>query len=73
MPQWMYPKTFDKTGYLVLTLSHVTNWLANQVQEKAKEAPNVSIDLFTGFSAHGVVFEDGRVAGVQVSEQAKSE
>ncbi len=73
MPHWMYPKTFDKTGYLVLTLSHVTNWLANQVQEKAKEAPNVSIDLFTGFSAHGVVFEDGRVAGVQVSEEAKSE
>jgi electron-transferring-flavoprotein dehydrogenase len=29
--------------------------------------------LFTGFSAHGVVFEDGRVAGVQVSEEARSE
>jgi electron-transferring-flavoprotein dehydrogenase len=73
MPHFMYPKSLDKTGYLVLTLSHVTNWIANQVLEKAKEVPNVSIDMFTGFSAHGVVFEDGRVAGVAVSEKPKSE
>ncbi len=73
MPHWMYPKSLDKTGYLVLTLSYVTNWMATQLQEAAKTVPNVSIDLFTGFSAHGVVFEDGRVVGVQVSEQPKSE
>lgn len=73
MPHRLYPKTFDKTGYLVLTLSYVTAWMAKQVQEKAKEVPSVSLDLFTGFSAHGVVFENGRVVGVQVSEEAKSE
>lgn len=73
MPHFMYPKELDKTGYLILTLSYVTSWMAKQVQEKAKDVPNVAIDLFTGFSAHGVVFEDGRVAGVKVSEEAKSE
>lgn len=73
MPGFIYPKSFDKTGYLVLTLSYVTNWMARQLQEKAKEVPNVTIDLFTGFSAHGVVFEDERVAGVLVSEEAKTE
>ncbi len=73
MPSFMYPKELDKTGYFVLTLSYVTGWMAKQVQEKAKDVPNVAIDLFTGFAAHGVVFEDGRVAGVQVSEQARSE
>jgi electron-transferring-flavoprotein dehydrogenase len=73
MPSFMYPKSLDKTGYLVLTLSYVTNWLANQLQEKAKEVPNVTVDLFTGFSAHRVAFEDGRVVGVQVSEEAKSD
>jgi electron-transferring-flavoprotein dehydrogenase len=73
MPSLLYPKSLDKTGYLVLTLSYVTSWLANQLQEKAKEVPNVTVDLFTGFSAHGVVFEDGRVAGVKVAEEAKSE
>ncbi len=73
MPHMFYPKSFDKTGYLVLTLSYVTAWVANQVQEKAKEVPNVTVDLFTGFSAHKVVFEEGRVAGVCVSEEPKSD
>ncbi|MFN8555127.1 MAG: hypothetical protein U0103_26995 [Candidatus Obscuribacterales bacterium] len=73
MPNAMVPKTMDKTGYLVLSLSFVTNWMARQLQEKAKEVPNVSIDLFTGFAAHGVVFENGRVAGVSVSEEPKGE
>jgi electron-transferring-flavoprotein dehydrogenase len=73
MPRVMYPKTFDKTGYLVMTLSYATAWMANQVQEKAKDVPNVTVDLFTGFAAHGVVIEDGRVAGVCVSEDPKSE
>lgn len=73
MPALFYPKSLDKTGYMVLTLSHTVNWLANQITEKAKEVPNVTVDMFTGFAAHGVVFEDGRVAGVQVAEEAKSE
>jgi len=73
MPKFMYPKSFDKTDYLVMTLSYATAWMANQVQEKAKEVPNVTVDMFTGFAAHGVVIEDGRVAGVRVSEEAKSE
>ncbi len=73
MPHLFYPKSLDKTGYLVLTLSYVTAWIANQVQEKAKEVPNVTVDLFTGFSAHKVVFEEGRVAGVCVSENPKSD
>jgi electron-transferring-flavoprotein dehydrogenase len=73
LPPKLYPKTFDKTGYLVLTLSFVTAWMARQVQEKAKEVPNVAIDLFTGFAAHKVVFEDGRIAGVSVVENPKSD
>lgn len=73
IPSKLYPPSFDKTGYLVLTLSHVVAWMAKQIQEKAKEVPNVAIDLFTGFAAHGVVFEDGKVVGVKVTEDAKSE
>jgi electron-transferring-flavoprotein dehydrogenase len=73
IPSKLYPKSFDKTGYLVLTLSHVVQWMSRQIQEKAKEVPNVAIDLFTGFAAHGVVFEDGKVVGVKVTEDAKTE
>lgn len=73
MPAWMYPKSLDKNGYLVLTLSQCAYWMSNQVQEKAKEAPNVAVDMYTGFAAHKVIFEDGRVAGVAVTENPKSE
>jgi electron-transferring-flavoprotein dehydrogenase len=73
MPRKFYPASFDKTGYLVLTLSHVVSWMARQVQEKAKDVPNVAIDLFTGFAAHGVVFENGRVAGVSVVEKPSTD
>ncbi len=73
MPAWMYPKSLDKNGYFVLTLSQCTYWMSNQVQEKAKEAPNVAVDMYTGFAAHKVIFEDGRVAGVAVTENPKSE
>ena len=43
------------------------------MQAKAKEVPNVTIDLFNGFSAHKVVIEDGRVVGVQVTEEGGTE
>ena len=36
IPSKLYPKTFDKTGYLVLSLSFVTHWMARQLQEKGK-------------------------------------
>ncbi len=73
VPHKLYPKSLDKTGFHVLTLSLVTNWMARQLQEKAKEVPNVTLDLFTGFAAHQVVFEDGKVVGVAVAEKPKSE
>ena len=73
VPSKMYPKSLDKTGYVVLTLSNVVAWMARHLQEKVKDVPNVTIDLFNGFAAHSVVFEDGRVAGVAVSEEAKTE
>lgn len=73
LPHKLYPKTFDKTGYLVLTLSQVTAWIGRQIQEKNKEVPNVVVDLFTGFSAHEIVVEDGRVVGVSVVEKPQTD
>jgi electron-transferring-flavoprotein dehydrogenase len=73
LPRFMYPKELDKTGYMVLTLSLVTNWMARQVEAKAKDVPNVTLDIFTGFSAHGIVYEEDRVAGVTVVEHASTD
>lgn len=69
----IYPKAFDKTGYYVLTLSNVVAWMAQKVQEKAKEVPNVALDIFTGFSAHSIVYEGDRVVGVSVVEKPQGD
>lgn len=73
VPRKLYPDTFDKTGYLVLTLSNVVSWMAFKLQELAKEVPNVPVDLFNGFSAHSVVVENGKVVGVSVVEKPQSD
>ncbi len=73
LPSFVYPKSMDKTGYMVLTLSYVTAWLARQVEELAKDVPNVSLDIFTGFSAHSVKIENEKVVGVSVVEEPKSD
>ncbi len=73
IPPSLYPDTFDKKGYLVLTLSNVVAWMAQKLQELAKDVPNVALDLFNGFSAHSVVVEDGKVVGVSVVEKPQSD
>ena len=73
IPPSLYPNTFDKKGYMVLTLSNVVAWMAMKVQELAKEVPNVALDLFNGFSAHSVAIENGRVVGVAVAEKPQNE
>lgn len=74
-PNALLPPGFVKTGYWVLTLSHVVNWMVNRLQEKLAETPNVTVDFFPGFAAHKVVFEgegsEARVAGVQVLPDAE--
>ncbi|MFN8615013.1 MAG: hypothetical protein U0003_03770 [Vampirovibrionales bacterium] len=73
VPRLAQPAGLHKEGYLILTLSHVVYWMANQLKEKIKDAPHITLDLFPGFAAHKVVFEgEGsakRVAGVQVVEE----
>jgi electron-transferring-flavoprotein dehydrogenase len=68
VPTGVLPEGLKKEGYYILTLSHVVAWLAKTLQEKLKAVPNVTIDFFTGFAAHQVVYEDDKVVGVQVVE-----
>lgn len=67
VPRSVMPGEFKKEGYLILTLSHVVNWMANQLKEAVKDAPNITIDFFPGFSAHEIVYDGNRVKGVRVS------
>jgi electron-transferring-flavoprotein dehydrogenase len=70
VPQGLLPEGLKKEGYWILTLSHVVAWLAKTLQEKLKTVPNVTIDFFTGFAAHQVVYEGDKVVGVQVVEES---
>jgi electron-transferring-flavoprotein dehydrogenase len=73
VPAAITPDGFKKEGYLILTLSHVCYWMANRLKEKAAEIPGVTLDLFPGFSAHELIFEGDRLAGVSVIESKRAE
>ena len=59
---------FIKDGYYILTLSNVVAWMAETLEKKAVEIPNITIDLFPGFAATKVIIEEDKVVGVQVAE-----
>lgn len=59
---------FCKEGYYVLTLSNVVAWMAETLETKAAEIPNITIDMYPGFAATKVVIEEGKVKGVQIAE-----
>ncbi len=70
VPNALLPAGLKKEGYYVLTLSHVVKWLYEKLEAKIQANDNIHADFFPGFSAHKVVFENDRVVGVQVVEQA---
>lgn len=59
---------FIKDGYYVLTLSNVVAWMAETLEKKAAETPNITIDMFPGFGATKAIIEDGEIKGVQVAK-----
>jgi len=70
VPRPMMPNGVKKEGYYILTLSHVVKWLYEKLEEKVNAAENIHADFFPAFAAHQVVYENDRVVGVQVVEQA---
>ena len=58
---------FVKEGYYVLTLSNVVAWMAETLQAKAAEVPNIDVDMYNGFPATEIQYEENKVAAVKVS------
>ena len=57
-PGWLMPRNFHNDGCYVVSLSNVVKWLAQQ-------AENLGVDIFPGFTAAEVLYnEDGSVKGV---------
>jgi electron-transferring-flavoprotein dehydrogenase len=70
VPRPLMPNGVKKEGYFILTLSHVVKWLYEKLEEKIAAAENIQADFFPAFAAHQIVYENDRVVGVQVVEQA---
>ena len=66
VPNLFSPPEMNKKGYLILSLSSVVKWMAENLTEKAKDKPGIAVDLYPGFAANEIIYENGRVAGVRV-------
>ncbi len=61
-PQWMLPNCFKNHGNYVISLSNVVKWMAQQ-------AENLGVEIFPGFAAAEVLYDDaGRVTGVATGD-----
>ena len=61
-PHWLLPDCFKNDGNYVVRLGEVTQWLAEQAEA-------LEIDIFPGFAAAKVLYnDDGSVRGVQTGD-----
>ncbi len=63
----------NKVGYLILSLGEVCKWMAANLQEKVKDNPLIVADLYTGFGAQEIIYDDGKVVGVRVDSTGLAE
>nr|WP_315472932.1 electron transfer flavoprotein-ubiquinone oxidoreductase [uncultured Undibacterium sp.] len=57
-PNWLVPKCFHNEGNYIVSLANVTRWLAQQAEA-------LGVEVFPGFAAAEVLFnDDGSVKGV---------
>ncbi|GMT42053.1 MAG: electron transfer flavoprotein [bacterium] len=73
VPSVFTPPEMKKEGYLILTLSLVAKWMAEKLLEKVKDNTTVTVDLYPGFPANEIVYENDRVAGVRVDDTGNPE
>ncbi len=61
IPARVTPRAMDHRGDVVLSVSHLSAYLA-------EEAVAAGVEVYHGFSARHLILEDGRVAGVRLGE-----
>jgi len=50
-PHWLLPDCFVNDGYYIVSLANVVRWLA-------KQAENLGVEIFSGFAAAEVLYDD---------------
>jgi electron-transferring-flavoprotein dehydrogenase len=61
------PPFFHNHGAHIVSLSRMVRWMAAQIE--AREVPGVDVMLLPGFAGIKVLWEDGKVAGVQTADK----
>ncbi|MEW6999337.1 electron transfer flavoprotein-ubiquinone oxidoreductase [Colwelliaceae bacterium BS250] len=57
LPNFSVPKTMHNDGNYIVSMGNVCRWLAEQ-------AESMGVEIFPGFPAQDVIYEDGKVAGI---------
>ncbi len=57
LPNFSVPKTMHNDGNYIVSMGNVCRWLAEQ-------AESLGVEIFPGFPAQDVIYEDGKVAGI---------
>ncbi|WNC74306.1 electron transfer flavoprotein-ubiquinone oxidoreductase [Thalassotalea psychrophila] len=57
LPGFAVPKTMHNDGNYIVSMGNVCRWLAEQ-------AEGMGVEIFPGFPAQDVIYEDGKVAGI---------
>jgi electron-transferring-flavoprotein dehydrogenase len=61
------PPVMRNHGFPVVSLSRMVRWMAEQIS--SREVPGVDVMLLPGFAGMKVLWEDGRVVGVQTADK----
>lgn len=61
------PPFFKNHGSHIVSLSKMTRWMAQEIE--SREIPGVDIMLLPGFAGIQVLWEEGKVAGVQTADK----
>ncbi len=61
------PPFLANHGFPIVSLSRMVRWMAAEIEKR--EVPGVDVMLLPGFAGVKVLWEDGRVAGVQTADQ----
>jgi electron-transferring-flavoprotein dehydrogenase len=73
VPSLFSPPEMNKKGYLILSQSSVCGWMAANLLEKVKEKPEIVVDIYNGFPASEILYENGHVVGVRVDDTGNPE
>jgi electron-transferring-flavoprotein dehydrogenase len=61
------PPFLRNHGFPIVSLSRMVRWMAEQIERR--EVPGIDVMLLPGFAGMQVLWEDGRVVGVQTADK----